>query len=192
VPVFTLDPVVCNNEIFNLSPLASGIAGPGMVDWIIDGVPTYSTAANVNSTHSFIETSTNLSETHTVVLSIEDRNGCVTVSDPFEITVSLPQANYTNVFHQIRKVAEAALHVRQLLQQLQMIHNQLEISFNGVGVLEMEVFLMTKNAQNTYVFGGTYDLTLNVTDEFGCSASIVTAPFLQIDGQAHDLPLLKI
>jgi PKD repeat protein len=98
VPVFTLDPVVCNNEIFNLSPLASGIAGPGTVDWIIDGVPTYSTAANVNSVHSFTETSTNLSETHTVILSIEDRNGCVTVSDPFQITVSLPQANYTNVF----------------------------------------------------------------------------------------------
>lgn len=191
VPVFTLDPVVCNNEIFNLSPLASGIAGPGTVDWIIDGVLTYSTANNVNSTHSFIETSTNLSETHTVVLSIEDRNGCVTVSDPFEITVSLPQANYTNVFTSnsvgsggsftcpsvIATVTDASQSIGDIIQW--------NWSF-GDGS-----FSNDQNAQNTYVFGGTYDLTLSVTDEFGCSASIITAPFLQIDGPSARLTVTQ-
>jgi gliding motility-associated-like protein len=191
VPVFTLDPVVCNNEIFNLSPLASGIAGPGMVDWIIDGVPTYSTAANVNSTHSFIETSTNLSETHTVVLSIEDRNGCVTVSDPFEITVSLPQANYTNVFSSNSQGSGGSFTCPSVIATVtddsQSIGDIIQWSWSfGDGS-----FSNDQNAQNTYVFGGTYDLTLNVTDEFGCSASIVTAPFLQIDGPSARLTVTQ-
>ncbi|WP_343637487.1 PKD domain-containing protein [Fluviicola sp.] len=179
VASFTIDSVICNQENVTTANASSGFA-PLSYQWIVDGSQV-STGLDYGHTYNESLNNATSSFTHGYVLIVTDGNGCkdtlsrvLTISTP----VAIPQYTFSGAATNANgdylcPPVFAALTDASLTYGN--ITNYSWVFGDGkTSVLE--------NPNNTYVFPGTYSLTLTITDEFGCTADTTYANYLTIFG----------
>lgn len=180
VTKFAVDSVVCNLESFTTSNQTTGFA-PLSYEWTIDGVSTGSAST---LTSSFNDTPINNSthNSHLIKLETTDGNGCkhsitktVIVSTPFaNLNYSIGGAsvnqdgNYScpPVFVDFEDQSQSYGDV---------VSWNWDFDDNGNSSTNQD-------PSNTYVYPGTYNSTLMITDEFGCTSDTVLFEYLTIYG----------
>ena len=177
--LFTIDSVICNQENVTTVNTSSGLA-PLSYQWFVDGSQV---STNTDYGHTYNESLNNSisSFTHGYVLIVTDGNGCKdTLSDLLTIStpVAIPQYSFSGASTNANgdylcppvfaSLVDASLSYGN-------ISNYSWIFGDGkTSVLE--------NPNNTYVFPGTYSLTLSITDEFGCTSDTTYVDYLTIFG----------
>ena len=178
-PIFTVDPVVCDLEIFNTINGSTGIAQPITYQWNIDNV------ANSDSTiltHSFDEinntNTTNVS--HTITLIATDANGCIDSLSRI-ITVSLP---FANLDYTATSANQSNNNTASCPPVFETFDNQSTSfgTFNSSWVFGDGKISSLPVPSNTYVFAGTYSLNLTITDQYGCTDDTLLVDYLSIGG----------
>lgn len=176
---FFLDSVVCDLEDFTAISTTVGDE-PLSFSWLVDGVllsntDSYTGQFNDGATNSGLITS------HDMSLVVIDVNGCIdTVSNT--VLVSLPQAsaNYSlsgasvNEFGEFTCPPVFATFTDSSESYGQVVNWEWDFGNGNSSTLE--------DPQNTYVFAGTYTVTLNIEDQFGCTSDSVFTDFLNIMG----------
>ncbi|MFP5471186.1 MAG: PKD domain-containing protein, partial [Bacteroidia bacterium] len=122
-----------------------------------------------------------------VVLSITDKNGCTAVSDPFIVTVSLPNADYSFVASSNSQGAAASWTCPSVKVNFSDASQSIGNVTGWNWTFGDGNFSVDQNPENLYVFAGVYDLTFTITDQYGCTSDSITAPFLNIDGPQGNL-----
>lgn len=177
--VFTLDSVICNLENVSTANTSTGLA-PLSYQWIVDGSQV-STATDYAHTYNENVNNSTSSFTHGYVLIVTDANGCkdtlsklLTISTPVAIPLYSFSGAATNAAGDyLCPPVFASLEDSSLSYGT--ISNYSWIFGDGkTSVLE--------NPNNTYVFPGTYSLTLSITDEFGCTSDTTYIDYLTIFG----------
>ncbi len=177
--VFTLDSVVCENENFVASNGSTGVA-PLTYQWFLDGTQI-STSQDVPNSHNEANNSTTASWTHNYQLIVTDANGCKdTMAD--NLIVSTPIANVDFILDGAATNANGDFLCPPVFADF----TDGTLSYGTVSSYSW-VFGDGKTStlpspNNTYVFPGTYSVSLTITDEFGCSSDTTLQDFLTIFG----------
>ncbi len=175
---FTVNPVVCNDteiEIINNS-----LGAPVLTyQWLVDNT---SVGLGPDFTHQFSDNSTALSVNHTIGLEVTDGNGCKdTLTVP--VKVSLPKPNFG--------YAGSAASVNQdgsfTCPPVFMEYTDSSTSIGSIATWQWDFHdngnsSVKQNPDNTFVFPGTYNTTLTVTDEYGCEGTVTINDILTIHG----------
>ena len=176
---YTFDPVVCNSE---LVVATNGTTGFGNLTytWKVDNVSVaqttdYSTQFNEVSSNSY----TNIA--HIIKLIASDGNGCKdSISN--EVKVSLPVANLNNIASGATANGLGEYTCPPVFETF----TDNSTSFGTItewnwvfGDGKSSAF---KNPNNTYIYPGTYTLSLNITNEYGCTSDTILTDYLTILG----------
>lgn len=179
---YTLDSVVCDEEIFTATNSTSGVE-PISYAWSIDNVPNANTT---DLTHSFNElTDTTITNVpHTVTLYATDVNGCID-SLTKDIAVSMPFAN-------LDYTATAANLNNNNYATCPPVFETYDNQSTSYGTFSSnwifgdgKVSYLTEPS-NTYVFAGVYTLNMQITDQFGCTDDTTFIDYLTIGGPIID------
>lgn len=179
VAVFTIDSVACNLENVSTANTSSGVA-PLSYQWIVDGSQV---STNTDYAHTYSETLNNAvsSFAHGYVLIVTDANGCkdtlskvLTISTP----VAIPQYSFSG--------AATNANGDYLCPPVFASLTDASLSYGTISSYSW-IFgdgktSVLENPNNTYVFPGTYSLTLSITDEFGCTSDTTYVDYLTIFG----------
>ena len=176
---FIADSVTCNHEAV---PVLNGSIGynPMTYQWIIDGA-LQGTAINYSPTFHDGQQPGQISQSHTVLLIATDANGC---KDSLEqqVIVSLP---YIDLDFQLSGAATNANGAYLCPPVFATFANNSN-SFGAIATYQWSFgdgkSSSLENPSNTYVFPGTYDVSLSITDEFGCQTDSILADFLTVFG----------
>jgi len=179
VAAFTVDPVVCDLEIFGTQNNSTGV-GTLSYEWLLDNTP----AANTPTYSSSFDETPSASYTnvqHHIQLIATDGNGCKDTLER-EIRVSLPIAGIhyeldgasINANGDYNCPPVFATFVDGTENYGNITSWQWDFGDGKQSTLE--------NPGNTYVFPGTYTATLAVTDEFGCTSDTALVEYLTIFG----------
>jgi PKD repeat protein len=177
---FTLENVICNNDSILTVNSSTGIE-PLSYQWLIDGSP-FST--NENAATIFTETNLTVGETsnvHSVSLVTTDASGCKDTASN-TVTVSIPWAIPSFTFTGSSIGPNGAYICPPLTGaylDASVSHGQIT-NWNwdfGDGDVSS-----SQNPSNTYVFPGSYTLTLEVTDSYGCVADTTFPLYVTIGG----------
>lgn len=174
---FTIDPVVCNQE--NIATINSSTGTiPLSYEWFVDNV---SVSSAVNYTTQYNETSNQSSHPHNYVLIVTDANGCKDTLAAV-VTVSTPIANLNYVFSGAATNANGDY----LCPPVFGTYTDNSDSYGTITAYAWNFgdgkTSILQNPGNTYVFPGTYSLSFQVTDEFGCVDDTVLTNYLTIFG----------
>lgn len=179
VAAYTVDAVVCDEEIFSTQNNSTGSA-PLSYEWFVDAV---SSSVNTNLTTAFNEPSNNASAStdHLVTLITTDVNGCkdtltqtVTVSTPVAIVDYTLDGAATNANGEYTCPPVFAVFTDESLTYGTITDWNWAFGDGKTSTLQ--------SPGNTYVFPGTYSATLVITDEFGCTSDTTLVDFLTILG----------
>jgi PKD repeat protein len=180
---FTVDAVVCELENFVASNTSSGVA-PMTYQWSIDGTQV-STSQDYPGSHNEPASNSVSSWVHNYQLITTDANGCkdtivqpVTVSTPVAIIDYVLSGAATNDNGDFLCPPVFATFTDESLT-LGNITGYSWIFGDG------KTSILT-NPSNTYVFPGTYSVTLNITDEYGCTSDTTLVDYLTIFGPSAD------
>lgn len=179
---YTLDSVVCDEEIFTVPNTTTG-SGPISYSWTVDNIPA---SNSTDLTHSFNEatdtTITNMP--HTITLYATDVNGCID-SLTKDIIVSMPFAN-------LDYTATAANLNNNNYATCPPVFETYDNQSTSYGTYtsnwifgDGKVSYLTEPS-NTYVFAGVYTLSMEITDQFGCTDDTVFVDYLTIGGPTID------
>lgn len=177
--LFTIDSVICNLENVTTANSSTGVA-PLSYQWIVDGSQV-STGTDYGHTYSESLNNSTSSFTHGYVLIVTDANGCkdtlskvLTISTP----VAIPQYNFSGAATNANGDYLCPPVFAALTDASLTYGNITDYSWifgdGKTSVLE--------NPNNTYVFPGTYSLSLSITDEFGCTSDTTYLNYLTIFG----------
>ena len=179
-----MDTVICNSDSIVSWNNSTGY-GNMTYDWYVDGTHT---SNNINQPLSFSEVeSPSYNELmHTIGLVATDENGCVD-SISKNLHISLPHANFAYIASGATANSLGEYTCPPVFEDF----NDLSTSYRNLsnwnwdfGDGKSSTF---QNPSNTYVFPGTYTLSMQVTDEFGCSDDTVLVDYLTILGPQGDL-----
>ncbi len=178
VPNFTVDDVVCDEEIFDAINSSIGYDTINY-QWKIDNIDT-DTATNLNYFFNEITDTTITNTSHIITLYVTDGNGCID-SLSKTITVSLPFANldYTATSANLNNNNSASCP-----PVFETFDNQSTSfgTFNSSWIFgDGKTSTLTVPA-NTYVFAGTYTLNMSITDQYGCVDDTTFFEYLKIGG----------
>ena len=173
---FTLDNVICNGEVLNTDNLSVGVS-PVNYEWYIDNTTGDTLSTDFNPNEPYIEQNVAPGQTsaiHNLILIAQDINGCKdTVSISF--TTSIPNANFTeNLPNSVPcppitgDYLDASTSNGPITTWLWDFGNG-----NQSGL---------QNPSNTYLFPGTYDLSLTITDQYGCSDDTLFNDYIIVGG----------
>lgn len=177
---FSIDNIICNGDSLFATNSSTGIA-PLTYAWFKDGTPI---STNLNAATMIQETSISANQTsatHTISLVVTDANGCKDTVGNL-VTVSLPRAFPWDSL--------SGLAVNQFGQYtcppVTAYFKDSSISFGAITSWSWQFGNSNTSTQQNpsaiYVFSGTYDLTLSVTDEYGCVGDTTVVDFLTIGG----------
>jgi gliding motility-associated-like protein len=176
---FTSKNVVCNGETLYASNASSG-AAPLSYEWFLDGLSiSYSKDYTVTFNEPFNPGLSNIA--HQLKLVTTDANGC---SDTLTKTiwVSTPQANLTYTLDGAETNANGDFVCPPVFVDF---INQ-SSSFGLINAFNWSFgdgnFSSLTSPSNTYVFPGTYSVSMSITDEFGCTSDTILKDFLTIYG----------
>lgn len=177
--VFTIDSVICNQENVTTVNASSGVA-PLSYQWFVDGSQV---STNTDYGHTYNESLNNSTSsfTHGYVLIVTDANGCkdtlselLTISTP----VAIPQYSFSG--------ASTNANGDYLCPPVFADLTDASLSYGNISnyswIFGDGKTSVLENPDNTYVFPGTYSLTLSITDEFGCTADTTYVDYLTIFG----------
>ena len=173
---FTLDNVICNGEVLNTDNLSVGVS-PVNYEWYIDNTIGDPLSTDFNLSEPYIEQNVAPGQTsaiHNLILIAQDINGCKdTVSISF--TTSIPNANFTE-------------NLPNSVPCPPIIGDYLDAS-TSYGTISTWLWDFgngnqsgLQNPSNTYFFPGTYDLSLTITDQYGCSDYTLFNDYLTVGG----------
>lgn len=176
---FIADSVVCNHEAV---PVLNGSIGfnPMNYQWIIDG-NQQATGTNYSPIFHDTQSIGQTFQPHTILLIATDGNGCKdTLSQ--QVIVSLP---FIDLDFQLSGAATNANGDYLCPPVFATFSN----NSNSLGAISSYQWSFgdgksstLENPSNTYVFPGTYDVALSITDEFGCQTDSVLSDFLTVFG----------
>jgi len=180
----TMDTVMCDLENITAWNTATGY-GNLTYEWYIDGVFN---SNDVNIEFTFDEeASSDYDEIlHTIGLTVTDENGC-TDSISKNMHVSLPKAdlNYVASGATANNLGEYTCPpVFETFTDSSSTYGNITRWNWSFGDGTSSRF---QNPNRTYVFPGTYTLSLSVTDEHGCTADTTLIDYLTILGPQGDL-----
>lgn len=179
-----MDTVVCNQDTVIAVNNATGF-GTLTYDWFIDGI--FSTN-NLDLSYSFNENARPSYDEvmHTIGFKVTDQNGC-TDSISKNVHVSLPKAdlNYVASGATANNLGEFTCPpVFETFTDSSSTYGNITQWDWDFGDGTSSGF---QNPNRTYVFPGTYTLSLSITDEHGCSADTTLIDYLTILGPEGDL-----
>lgn len=176
-PNFTIDSVVCNNILVEAINSSTGL-NPLTYQWTIDNS---NNGITTDFSHTFTDASTNAFVPHKITLIATDGNGCVD-SITVNIKTSLPQALESYSFTGANLSSNNSATCPPIFGNYQ--NNSIYYGNTpnyywqfGDGNTSTEV-----NPQNIFVFAGSYNLSLKLTDQFGCKDSIFINDHIVIGG----------
>jgi gliding motility-associated-like protein len=176
---YTHDLVVCDEESFTVTNSSTGVA-PLTYQWFRDGVQQTPTQ---NYSTSFDETpsATVSSWPHALSLIVTDANGCKDTLSSV-VTVSTPIANLDYSLDGAATNANGDFLCPPVFADFTDLTNSLGDVTNYVWQFGDGKQSTLENPENTYVFPGTYSVTVTVTDEYGCTDDTTYLNFLTIFG----------
>lgn len=178
VAQFTADAVVCEAENFTTANNSTGV-NPLSYEWFVDGSGV---STSTNYATSFNEPSNGTSHTnHAYSLIVTDANGCKDTANQV-ITVSTPIATIDFVLDGASTNANGDFLCPPVFANF--TDNTLTYgnitNFNWVfGDGKISTL---ENPNNTYVFPGTYSVSLSIVDEYGCTSDTTLVDYLTIFG----------
>jgi len=181
---FSVDNVICNGESINTLNSSTGVA-PLSYQWLVDGVPF---SEEVNTTTIFNEPNIVFGQTstvHTVSLITSDANGCKDTIGNL-ITVSIPFAIPTFTFSGAQQDSSGNFTCPPLF----VTFTDASLAYGDITTYAWEFGDNTgsslQNPSKTYALPGYYDLTLTITDEYGCTADTILIDYVIIGGPAGE------
>lgn len=181
---FTADSVVCDLEELDVTNTTSGF-GFMSYKWKLDGVLS-SNATNYSTNFDETPSSLYTNVPHTITLIATDGNGC-TDSITKTVRVSLPIAKMSNVASGATANAFGEYTCPPVFETF----TDQSVVYGSVSNWNWDFGDgKTSNFQdpsNTYIFPGTYSLSLRITDGFGCTADTTLTDYLTILGPKGDL-----
>lgn len=177
--VFSIDSVVCNLENVSTVNTSSGLA-PLTYQWFVDGS---SVSTGTDYAHAYSESLNNSTSsfTHGYVLIVTDANGCKDTLSKL-LTISTPVAIPDYTFSGAATNANGDYLCPPVFASL----TDQSLSYGTIAnyswIFGDGKTSVLQNPNNTYVFPGTYSLTLSITDEFGCTSDTTYVDYLTIFG----------
>ena len=173
---FTLDNIVCNGEALNTDNLSVGVS-PVNYEWYIDNTIGDTLSTDFNPNEPYIEQNVAPGQTsaiHNLILIAEDINGCkdtLTIS----FTTSLPHANFTeNLPNSVPCPPITGSYLDQSTSYGTI--NNWQWNFGNGNQSDLQ------NPSNTYFFPGSYDLSLSITDQYGCQDDTLFNDYIIVGG----------
>ena len=173
---FTLDNIVCNGEVLNTDNLSVGVS-PVNYEWYIDNTIGDTLSTDFNPNEPYIEQNVAPGQTsaiHNLILIAEDINGCKdTVSISF--TTSIPNANFTeNLPNSVPCPPITGDYLDQSTSYGTITTWLWDFGNGNQSNLQ--------NPSNTYFFPSTYDLSLSITDQYGCQDDTLFNDYIIVGG----------
>lgn len=177
---FTVDPVVCDEEVFSSANTSTGI-GNITYQWSIDGVPNVTTQ-NITTSFNENQSSTIDHVSHVLRLIVTDANGCKdTMIRTVVVSMPIPRLTYTMNGASVN--GQGSFNCPPVFVDFQdhsvgygnIVGWAWDFDDNGNSSTNQD-------PSNTYVFPGTYNTTMTITDEFGCKADTLLFEYLTIFG----------
>lgn len=176
---FTIPQVVCDEELVNTSNTSTG-ANPLSYEWFIDGNAN-STSLNVSTFFDETASATSSHVVHDFLLIVTDVNGCKDTLEQ-EVVISTPFAQIDY------ELSGASVNENGDFTCPPVFGNYTDET-NSFGDIVSWGWVFgdgkqssLQNPTNTYVFAGTYSISLSVTDEFGCVSDTTLVDYLTISG----------
>lgn len=174
---FSVDPVVCANELVSTVNTSDGIQ-PVTYQWFVDGAMV-STSDDYSAQYG--GTPGVSSTQHSYTLIATDVNGCKdTMSSVLTISTPIADALYV--------LSGASVNISGQYT-CPPVFSDFTDNSDSYGDITDYYWSFGDGKQstlqhpnNTYVFPGTYSFSLSITDEFGCTDSIVYVDYLTIFG----------
>lgn len=182
VALFDIPAVVCNEETF--TALNNSVDYTSS-EWFIN---TTATSTNDDLTTSFnhLGTETDLSFINAIELIVTDQNGCKDTLE-HDVTVSAPYVDFDFEFNGANVNDEGDFVCPPVFAHL----TDLSASYGDITNWQWDFtngnFSSLQDPNTTYVFAGTYSGSLVITDEFGCTDSIIYEDYLTIGGPSGEL-----
>lgn len=175
--VFSVNDVICNNLNETTVNSSTG-TNPLAFQWFLDTNPV---STSQNYSHTFNESSSPSSHIHDYSLIVTDANGCKDTASS-QLIVSTPIADITYVFSGAATNANGDY----LCPPVFGTYSNNSDSYGNISSYSWNFgdgkTSILQNPNNTYVFPGTYSLTLQITDEYGCVDDTVYQDYLTIFG----------
>jgi gliding motility-associated-like protein len=181
---FVMDGVVCDLENFSIFNNTIGF-GALSYKWKIDN--NY-IANSINLDHFFDEKASNsyTNVAHNIKLVATDENGCKD-SIAKTIHISLPKADLLHVASGATSNAAGEYTCPPVFENFIDKSSSYGNISNWNWVFGDGKSSSFQSPSNTYVFPGTYTLSLNVTDIYGCNADTTLVDYLTILGPGGNL-----
>ena len=183
-PFFSVENIICNGGIINTTNTSTGSA-PLTYEWFIDGAP-FSTDENTSTV--FNEPNITFGVTsaiHTISLVATDVYGCKDTIGNL-VTVSIPFAIPTYSFSGAEQDSSGNFTCPPLFVAL----SDSSISYGSIDSTLWNFGDFTssslENPSKTYALPGYFDLTLTVTDEYGCTADTIIENYVVIGGPSGE------
>src|SRR5690554_668371 len=180
--LFTLPALVCNDEEFTAT---NNSIDYNVSEWFINDI-SESMDNSLTTSLNHIGSSTVLSFSDSLTLIVTDANGCKDTLKQ-EIIVSTPHADYDFTFSGANINDDGNYICPPVFATMSDLSNSYGTITNWNWDFGDGKTSTLQNPNNTYVFAGTYSGTLIITDEFGCTDSIVYEDYLTIGGPSGAL-----
>lgn len=179
---FNIDAIVCNQVDVIATNASTGNPTLRYI-WKIDNV-VVDTLPNL--THQFNDQSAATSVNHVVSLIAIDGNGCTdTLNVP--IKVSLPKANFSYAATGASVNQDGTFSCPPVFVN----YTDQSTSLGSINSWQWDFYdngnsSVNQNPSNTFVFAGTYNTSLIVTDQYGCTDDTLLVNYLVISGPKAD------
>jgi PKD repeat protein len=184
---FSVDNVICNGDTINTDNTSTG-EGNLTYEWYLDDFNSPPISSSLNASTDLIETGIPFGQTtavHNLYLVATDGNGCKdTVGNLISVAIPWAVPNYS--------FSGAAIGPNGEFVCPPLFGDYIDSSFSYGAVTEWLWNFgngnqsILQNPSNTYVLPGTYDLTLSIVDENGCTADTTLLEYVTIGGPSGD------
>ena len=183
---FSVDNVICNGDTINTTNSSTG-EGNLTYEWYLDNFNA-PISADTNASADLVESGIPFGQTtatHDLYLVATDGNGCKdTIGNLISVAIPWAVPNYS--------FTGAAIGPNGEFVCPPLFGAYVDSSFSFGAITEWLWNFgngnqsILENPSNTYVLPGTYDLTLSVVDENGCTADTTLLQYVTIGGPSGD------
>ncbi|MFM7668146.1 MAG: PKD domain-containing protein, partial [Bacteroidota bacterium] len=183
---FSVDNVICNGDTINTTNSSTG-EGNLTYEWFLDDFSS-PISTDTNASTDLVETGIPFGQTtatHTLYLVTTDGNGCKdTIGNLISVSIPWAVPNFSFTGASIGPNGEFVCPP--------LFGAYVDSSFSYGAITEWVWNFgngnqsILENPSNTYVLPGTYDLTLSVVDENGCTADTTLLQYVTIGGPSGD------
>ena len=184
---FSLNNVICNGDSIFTDNSSTGV-GNLTYEWYLDNFNSAPISTDLNASTDITESGIPFGQTtatHNLYLITTDENGCKdTISNLISVAVPWAVPNFS--------FSGAAIGPNGEFVCPPLFGNYTDSSISYGSVTEWSWNFgngnqsIIQNPSNTYVMPGTYDLTLTIVDEFGCTADTTLIEYVTIGGPSAE------